>query len=265
MRLVLVAVLGMGCSTALSTMQPADTLPKGGVHVGAGMDVGIPVTRVLDAIDQAEALADKYRADPSYMPTDADRRAALDAAIGLALNAPGVTTDLMVRYGVADRFDAGFRYTTSGLHLDGKLQFLRQPGGWDGAVSLGYANHSFKGTVFDALEYVGIDDFSRHDVELPLILGRRLSSWGRFWAGAKYIYAKVSIDAKLQNVDETLTVDDSMHYLGGFAGFAAGYRWVYLFAELTIMEMVAKPTILGEPTDLGGTIVMPAFGLMARF
>ena len=263
---VALALAGAACSTALSTMQPADTLPQGGWHVGAGMNVDIPASRIIDAIDTAKDLGDRYADDPNYVPTEEEKQQGYDAAIGLALNQPGVTTDLMLRYGIADRFDAGLRWTTTGIHLDGKFQFLAQDiHGWDGAISVGVGRHAFEGLLFDILEYLQVDDFSRYDVAVPLIFGKRLQEWGRFWGGLKYDIAFVSIDAKLQNVDETLQVDDKVHYFGGFAGFGLGYRWVHLFAELTVMNMWASPVILGRERDIGGIIVVPSGGIMGRW
>jgi len=39
---------------------------------------------------------------------------------------------------------------------------------------------------------------------------------------------------------------------------------VFVFLELTVANMFAKPEIFGQKTDLGGIIVVPAFGLMLR-
>jgi hypothetical protein len=265
-RALALLVLVGGCSTALSTMQPADTLPKGGVHVSGGMDIDIPVTRAIEVISTAKDLGEKYSDNANYMPTEEEKQDAFTAALGLALSQPGVQHDLMLRYGVVTDFDAGFRWTTSGVHLDGKFQFLHQATeDWDGAISVGFGYHLFDGLLFDVLEYLQIDDFSRYDIAVPVIFGRRIQEWGRFWTGVKYDIAFVHIDAKLENVDETLTVDDKVHYFGGFAGFGVGYKWVHLFAELTVMNMWSKPTVLGRERDIGGIIVVPSFGLMGRF
>ena len=60
-------------------------------------------------------------------------------------------------------------------------------------MGLGY--HIFGGLLFDVLEYLQIDDFNRYDVAIPLIFGRRIQEWGRFWIGPKYDVAFVHIDA----------------------------------------------------------------------
>jgi hypothetical protein len=265
-RLRLLALLAAlpACSTALSTMQPADTLPPGDWHIGGGVSVDLPVTRIGAALDQAYTVGDKYRQNSEYRPSAEEQRQVFDAAVGLALNAPGVTYDLMVRYGVYDRIDLGVRWTTTGLHFDAKFQFLRDAG-WDGSISVGYGWHFFDSIIFGVLDFLRIADYSRHDLEVPVIFGRRFGRWGYVWGGPKYVMARYSIASFLPNVTEPFASSGFIHYIGGFAGFAAGYRWVFVFAELTVMDMIAKPVILGQPTDIGGAIVVPSLGVMARF
>lgn len=266
MRLLLLFVssVTMACATALTTMQPADTLPKGGFHVGAGMEINVPASRVADALDAAGNLEDTLKQGDT--PTEAQERQYFEAAAGLALNGlPQPMTDLMIRYGAFHRFDAGLRLTSLGFHVDGKYQFLRHESGWSGAVSVGYANHKFEGVVFKALELLDVKDFSRHDLEVPLIFGKKIGRWGYLWGGPKYVGAKYHIDGKVANAAKTRTTDGFIHYVGGFSGFGVGFEKVYVFLELAVMNMLAKPTILGDEVDIGGIIVQPAFGAMARF
>ena len=272
--LLLAAFATGGCASAISTTQSAETLAPGRVLVSASNNVSIPASRIVDTLDAAGTLEEKLRADPAYKFTDEERATYEDAVLGLALNQPGVAADFMVRYGIAKHLDAGLRYSTTGVHLDAKYQFLdRGPSGWHGAVSLGVRRHLFSGLLFDVLEKVDIKDFSRTDLELPLLLGRSfrqkigggLSLAGRTWFGPKLIMSKVSVDAKLGAIDETLTLNDRMYYFGGVAGASFGISPFELFAELTVMNLVAKPTIANRQRDLGGIMVMPTIGVQARF
>ena len=262
------AILAGGCATPVSTLQPAETLPRGGWHVGAAMDLSLPVSRIGAAVDAAADIASKYSQDPGYTPTPEEQRTYLNAAVGLALNHPAVINDLMVRYGVRDWLEVGGRYAGNSMHLGAKVRLFDQPRwapGWQGALDISYVHSSFSGVLFDVLSFLNIDDFSRRDVQVPLIFGRRLGRFGRVWLGPKYIYGQVHVDAKLQNVDDTLAVDTHVHYLGGFGGVAVGYSKVFLVAELTVMNMFANPELLGQPTDVGGLMLMPSIGVMARF
>lgn len=262
------------CVSAISTTQSAETLRPGQVMASGATNVSVPVTQVIDALDAAYDLEERYRADSNYQPTEDEAQDYLDAAIGLALNAPGGGMDFMLRYGVARHVDVGLRYSTTGVHGDAKFQFLDQgPGGWAGAISLGYQYHLFQGVVFDVLEYLQIDDFSRHDLEIPLLFGRSfgqplgsgLALSGRTWFGPKVIVSRVAIDAALQRFDESLSTETTMFYAGGLLGAAIGLSGFEVFAELTVMHLTANATVLGRERDLGGWIVMPTFGVQGRF
>ncbi len=242
--------------------------------VSAGNNVSVPASRIVDTIDAATNLEEKLRNNPQYQVTAEDRAQYEDAVLGLALNQPGAAADFMIRYGVAKHFDAGLRYSSTGVHLDAKYQFLDGgPTGWHGALSLGVRRHLFSGLLFDVLDKIDINDFSRTDVEVPLLFGRSfrqkigggLSLSGRTWFGPKVIFSKVAVDAKLGTIDETLTLEDHMYYAGALAGGAFGIAPIELFAEITVLNLVAKPTIASRQRDLGGIIVMPTVGVQARF
>jgi hypothetical protein len=82
--------------------------------------------------------------------SDEQKREYMDAAIGLALSAPGTTHDIMLRYGIHDRIDAGIRWSTTGAHADAKYQFL-DLAGWAGSISVGYRHQ-----LFGAIPSLGI-------------------------------------------------------------------------------------------------------------
>lgn len=253
-----------GCSTTISTLQPAETVGRNKWHVGVAQDVSIPVGRVTSVTSTGATTAAKILADSSYKPTDQDRREILDAGLGLMLNPPGTTPDVMVRYGFVDGFDAGVRYSGTQVHLDAKAQFLTTADGWAGSVSIGYSRHLYSSTVFDVLEVLDVISFQRHNLELPVQFGHRLGDYGHLWMGAKYIGSYYRMDSALAGVGLPSTAG-LMHYVGLNSGIALGYKYVFAMAELTAMEMIAKPEVFGQPVDIGGLVIMPAVGVMARF
>ena len=256
------------------------------VQANAAMDVVVPVSRVVDAVDVTASLADKYASDPGYKPSDAEQKQALGAAVGLGLSSPGVNPDLMLRMGLVKNLDVGLRWSAISVHGDAKYRFLatRDPSaegeadeaksssgigngpdrGFQGSISIGLSKALYRGFIFDLLDQLKINDYSRWNLEIPIIFGTRIKDFGHVWFGPKYIYSHYSLDASLQNVGIVPETSGSIHHLGGFGGIALGYKVVYLFAELTIAKMWAKPEIFGQKTDLGGITVMPAFGLMFR-
>lgn len=263
--LVLLATLTTGCGTSLATLQPAETMAPGHVHVSGALAVNVPASRVVEAVDVANDIANRY-ADPGYKPSTEDQRRMLGAAVGLALSSPGVNPDLMLRVGILRNLDAGLRWSGLAAHLDAKYRFLggEEPNDFQGAVSVGVSKALYSGLVFDVLEKLDIDDYSRWNVEVPVIFGKRLGDVGHVWFGPKYVLSRYSVDASLQNVGVVPTTSGTFHHLAGFVGAGVGYKHVFLFGELTIAKMWAKPEIFGEKVDLGGIVVVPAVGLMIR-
>jgi hypothetical protein len=246
----------------------------GHVQVQGAFDVNVPGSRVTDAVDTAATLTDRYASDSSYRPTEDDQRRALGAAVGLGLAAPGVNPDLMLRLGLFKDFDAGIRYSALNAHVDGKYRFLTTKDvpeddpnadpGFQGAVSLGVSKSLYSGLVFDALEFLDVGDYSRWNVEVPVIFGKRMGNIGHVWFGPKYVYSHYSVDASLRNVGIVPETSGSIHHLGAFGGVGLGYKWVFVFTELTVANMFAKPEILGQTVNLGGIVIVPALGLMLR-
>lgn len=258
------ALSSTGCSTALSTMQPVEPMAPGHVHASGGMTVNVPVSRIVSAVDATASMGEQFVRDTSYVPSEEDRRKTLAAATGLALASPGVNHDFMLRVGAFKNFDVGLRYSGLAAHIDGKYRFFGDEKGWQGAASLGISKALYSGFAFDALEFVKIDDFSRWNVELPILFGRRLDDFGHVWMGPKYVYSHYTVDAAFQSVGLVDSTSGSIHHLGAFCGAALGYKYVFAFAEMSAAWMFAEPTILGQKVDLGGLVVVPAGGLMLR-
>ncbi|MDF2691718.1 MAG: hypothetical protein K0S65_101 [Labilithrix sp.] len=278
-----VAVFCTACSTTLSTLQPAEPMAPGHVQAQAAFDVAVPASRIVDAVDVMATLGDRYASDPSYKPTSEDQRRALAAAVGLGLSSPGVNPDLMLRMGVVKDLDVGLRWSGLAAHADAKYRLFatREPSadeveqakgkigngpdrGFQGSISVGASKALYNGFVFDALDYVDVGDYSRWNIEVPLIFGGRLGDFGHAWFGPKYVFSTYSVDASLQNVGAVSGTHGTIHHLGGFGGIGVGYKVVFVFAELTIAKMFAEPEIFGQRTDLGGIVVVPAGGLMLR-
>jgi hypothetical protein len=276
MRIALVglALASAACGTTVSTLQPAEPMRPGHVQAQGAFNVNVPASRIIDAVDTVATLSDRYASDSSYKPSDREQKDALAAGVGLGLSSPGVNPDLMLRVGIFKNFDAGIRWSALNAHLDGKYRFLQTKEtpendpeadpGFQGSVSLGVSKTLYSGFVFDTLEFLHIDDYSRWNLELPVIFGSRLGNFGHAWFGPKYIYSHYSVDASLKNVGVVSETSGSIHHLGAFGGIGLGYKYVFVFLELTIANMFAKPEIFGQKTDLGGIVIVPAFGLMLR-
>lgn len=278
------ALASTGCSTTLATLQPAEPMRPGHVQMNAAMTVNVPASRIVDAVDVVATLGDRYASDSSYRPSTEEQRQALGAGVGLGLSAPGPNPDLMLRMGVVKDLDVGLRWSGLAAHADAKYRFFstKEPTaeeesaekgkigngpdrGFQGSVSIGVSKALYSGFVFDTLDFLQVGDYSRWNIEVPVIFGSRLSDFGHVWFGPKYVFSTYSVDASLKNIGAVGESSGTIHHLGAFGGLGVGYKVVFVFLELTIAKMFANPEILGQKTDLGGIIVVPAGGLMLRF
>ncbi|MET0404299.1 MAG: hypothetical protein ABW123_17950, partial [Cystobacter sp.] len=142
---------------------------------------------------------------------------------------------------------------------------------YDVALGLGLSRHLFRSPVFSALEVVRIEEFSRWDLEVPLYLSMDLGDIFKLYGAPKYIYSRTSLDSRLvdysragQDVtgfDLRLPARVSSHFFGASVGFALGFRYVHLYAELTAGYNASRPVLFGRPRDLGGVVLYPAVGL----
>lgn len=260
------AIACAGCAAAVGTLQPADTLAPGDFSVQAGAAVSVPPASLGDAVEAGRAVEDLYQADPDHVPTEGERQVLLAGALGAGFGGGGVSHDVMARVGVRDRVDAGLRWTALGVHADAKLALLRDAAGWDLAVSIGAGRSFFGGPVVRALDAaVIIDTFTRWDVAVPVIAGRRLGRWGRVWGGPKVIVAHVDVEAQVRNAAGTDAVSATLLYAGGFAGIAAGSGPLEVFVELTALHLSSSPTVRDREVDVSGLVLAPAAGLGARW
>ncbi len=286
---VLLLALTSGCATTLSTMQTARTLEPGQVQVTGGMGVFLPVgnlIRVVDAgIDQGREARDAVDDNRPYALSEESQQQLLSAGVALLVAPPGINPELMVRVGVADRVDVGLRYSGISLRADGKVLLVhggREEGGrmeagqrsYDVALGLGVARHFFSSPVLDVLEVVQMNDFSRYDIEVPLYVSADFGDILKLYGAPKYVYSHTRLDQRLVDYsrqgapvtgfDATLPATVNSHFVGSTVGLSLGYRYVYLFAELTGGYVICNPTLFGAERKLGGVTFFPSFGLAIR-
>lgn len=291
MRLLLALVLltATGCASTLSTMQTAKPLARGQFQVSGAVGAFVPAGQLITLVDEgiAQGRVIKKNIDsgePYHLPEDQARRL-LDVGMALAVAPPGPAHELMIRAGLleSNSLDVGLRLSTSSLRFDTKVRLAH--GGdaedsalpdyrrksYDIALGVGLSRHRFQSPVLDALELVKVDDFSRWDLEVPVYLSMDLGDIFKLYAAPKYIYSRTSLDAKLvdysqsgkdvSGFDLALPAQVASHFYGASVGFALGYKYVHLYAELTAGYTDCRPVIFGERRDLGGVTLYPSVGL----
>ncbi|RKG80127.1 hypothetical protein [Corallococcus terminator] len=276
------ASVTVGCATPLSTMQTAKTLSPGQVQVTGSMGVFVPVGTLVDVvdvgIDQGREARDAIEEGRPYNLSEEDQQRLLTAGIALVVAPPGVNPELMVRVGIVDGLDLGGRFSGNSLRFDGKVRLAH--GGeaknrsYDLALGLGVSKHLFSGAVLDVLEVVQLGDFNRFDVEVPLYLSAEYGDVFKLYGAPKYVYSHTRMDPQLVDFsqqgapvtgfDVSLPTSVSSHFVGSTVGFALGYRYVHIYAELTGGYVICKPDLFGAKRNLGGVTFQPSIGLAFR-
>ncbi|HEX8818558.1 MAG TPA: hypothetical protein VF794_01430 [Archangium sp.] len=291
MRLLALLVLltATGCASNLSTLQTAKPLARGQFQVSGGMGLYAPAGQIVTVIDQGikqgQAIKKAIDSGQPYHLEEADAQKLLNVGLALAVAPPGTSNELMARAGLLEdhTLDLGLRLSTNSVRVDGKVRLLH--GGdlqdsplpdhkrrsFDVALGLGVSRHLFKSPVLDALEMVQIDDFSRWDFEVPLYMSMDFGDIFKLYAAPKFIHSRTKLDQKLVDYsqfgkdvtgfDIALPGRVTSNFFGTTVGFALGYKYVHLFAELTTGYTDCRPVLFGQKRDLGGVTLYPSVGL----
>lgn len=291
MRLLVLLVLltASGCASNMSTLQTAKPLARGQLQVSGAVGVFAPVGQLATVIDQGikqgKAIKNTIESGEPYHLAEEDAQKLLGVGLALAVAPPGTSNELMIRTGLleSNALDLGLRLSTNSVRFDTKVRLLHagdpedvpledfKRKSFDVALGAAVSRHLFKSPVLDALELVKIDDFSRWDVEIPLYMSVDLGDIFKLYAAPKYIYSRTKLDQKLvdysrvgQGVtgfDIALPAQVSSHFYGASMGFALGYKYVHLYAELTAGYTDCRPVLFGQQRDLGGVTLYPAIGI----
>jgi hypothetical protein len=265
-------LLTASCAPSLSTFQPAHVPPKGHVQVGAGLEIGIPVGAITDAIEQGKQLADRAQAGQAL--TDDERWQIFDAGVNLVLNAPAVGPHLGLALTIINRLELSLRYAGTAWRLGGRYQLLdRLTAPFDMVAGVGISRSSYKFPLADSIPVLKLDDFQRWQIDVPLLIGTS-RDWVRVWMGPRFVVT--SFDTRLTLVlpseTQVASFEGTAYYLGGQGGVAIGYRKVFVAFELTIAEALGTAHLtsvgLQPPTHdskVTGLVIYPSFGLLGEF
>jgi hypothetical protein len=283
------ASVAAGCGTTLSTLQTAEVTGVGQVQATGGLGVYVPLgpalTIVEQGVEQTRAIAEARARGETYTLSDQAREDLLTAALALAVMPPWIGWEVSARTGVwKDRMDVGLRYGVNAVRLDAKYRLLHRADGeevapirrrsFDLAIGAGASRYLFSNPVMELLEYVDLGDFSRWDVEAPVLASLDVGGVFKLYGGARYVYSATTLDARLidyasqasavSGADLGLPHVVRTHYVGGVAGLAAGYRWVHAMVELNGGYTFCTPVVFGRPRRLGGPTVYPAVGIAVK-
>ncbi|MSP92716.1 MAG: hypothetical protein EXR79_13080 [Myxococcales bacterium] len=299
-RLLVTALIGaaaLGCSAPITYGQSAEVLGKGKVQValGVGMSASTSAVTLLDeAVSQMKVLHGRAQSpDCKADKTKCVQASQLDGIVRAAYTAgfAGLVEpvlDLSAKYGIAQDLAIGGRLTTGAKRLDVDWQAFRTDG-WAGALTLSYTYQKGEAPfVQSILDKIMLDDFTRHYVEAVFAAGKRFSDWGWLSFGPRLGMSKYHIDMKtgidlpffddlgirdpasqaMQGAINSLPqtdADGTALAAGGFVNFFAGWKYVWLGAELSGVYHRSTATVLGKKETMGALQLQPSLLLLTRF
>jgi hypothetical protein len=247
---------------------------QGHFQLEAGTDVSIPTGTITKVIDAAEVIDDQVerKLQQGEDPTAEELHRLLEAGANLALNPPAVMGHFGVAFAPLERWEIAVRRAAGAWRLGVRHQlFDKADDGIDMSVGLGASRGTVEFPVSSILETLEFQDFTRYNVELPIVVGGK-GDFYRWWTGPRLVYTHMSTGILFGvpgDQQELFAVRGSGFYVGAQFGAAIGYRWIFIAAELTLAQLFADADIgLGGSTtnvDLDSFIIHPGIGLMAEF
>lgn len=272
--LLLTLVSAFGCSTSLTSLQPARTMPEGHFGVTASVQgtpaVGLP----------GESYQTLEDLDIGSRPTPAELEQIGELSTAALVQPPSVDGQLALAYGVTRRFELDARVGASSAGAGFRIQLMRRSPGiyasLGASLSLGYDNFP----VERFTNRVRVESFRRQDFAFPLMLGYS-GTYVHLWAGPKLVISRfrsgiaVCTNRSGGECHQEAMLDVGGHatYFAGQIGFAVGKGRIWIATELTIAHVRVNADLdlqMGETRQLSeyrtsGRVVTPAIGLIAWF
>ena len=264
--------LATACTTSLGTMTPARTTPTGHVRGSIGAGANVPITRILDAIDEASTAADNLDSGTGSIT---DVTTLVDTATDLLLTPPAPDVQAQLRVGVAPKTDFGLRVATGALRLDGRYMFLGDEKSKFGAsLGVGFEFFAFQRDMpvpSDIDEYLQLKAPQWFAFDIPILFGVS-GSVGHFWVGPKLVVTRHSSSAVVtvdDFEDQRISVTSTNVFVAGQLGFAVGYEVLWFTMELTAAwaKVNGSVTVNGVANDrsYGTLILTPIIGFLFEF
>ncbi|MCC9168019.1 hypothetical protein [Pontibacter harenae] len=255
--LLLMLGLVAGCTAPRSVINSGKVTAPGQFKFGGNFGGNIATEPISQLDDITNAAVDAITKKDTIL-YDNEIDVFSRALVAYSLDPVGPTFDFYVRYGIAPRFDAGYKYASGAHALDVQYQFLGPTGTplnpgegkWYGSIALQYAAQSsglVNQLLLDKLVPVFKFTASRRDITVPLIFSTSFGpeeEIGSFSFGVVYNHTFIKYGFEPRRLfrkygEEYIRVESVMEKnnfpsFGFFLNGKIGYRYVYLLPALTV-------------------------------
>jgi hypothetical protein len=272
----------VACATPLSASHTARVLAPGQLEVSLGTGMNLPAGAYLrlagPVASEINSIVQQIRRKQQVVfHPDKDLYIGVGAALTLA-NLPAQVTEIAVRYGVLRRLDVGLRY--SGDVWRGEVFGQVYNGAtWKIAAGVGVAHRSFDHGLAGVLKDFDLLSVSQTDLDWTLLAGRDWT-YGAVYFGPKVVFSKYTAQGSLMGSNEVhinvlgnqldsslpLGLDLRQSWLTGVViGGRAGYKHIYVTAEIDVYQAFYNPILFSQQAKLSGLVLYPTVGLAAPF
>lgn len=290
--LILVVGVVSGCTAPRAVINSGKVTAPGKFKAGINFGGNVATEPISQLDDIGKAAVDAIAKKDTVFYDD-EVETATKALLAYALDPVGPTFDFYIRYGIAPRLDAGYKYA-SGVHVfDTQYQFLGPTGtpeapgqgDWYGSIGLQYAGQS-SGWVdklfLDKLQPLLQFTAKRKDITVPIIFSKSFGpeeEKGSIAFGAVYnhtfikygfepgkLFKKYGSDSEIEKVNPLMEKNDFSSY-GLFVNARFGFKFLYIVPALTVYyQNYGDYKLLNKTVySYSGLTLIPSIGLQASF
>ena len=289
--ILLFLVAAVSCTAPRSVINSGKVTAPGQFKVGLNYGGNLATEPLSQLDDIAKAAVDAVvKKDTVFFDEQIDVFAR--AITAYALDPVGPSFDLYVRYGIAPRVDAGYKYASGAHAFDVMYQFLGSTGtpdnpgpegGLHASVGLQYSTQNLDiGNKF-YLDRIGSFfqfDASRKDLVVPVIFSKSFGpeeEYGSIGWGVVYnhtfvdygfdprnLFKKVgSIREKIQGFRQK----NNFSSYGAFVNARIGFKYIYVVPAITVyyQDYGKYQLFEGREYEYSGMTFIPSIGIQARF
>ncbi|MDQ2771753.1 MAG: hypothetical protein M3Y54_14785 [Bacteroidota bacterium] len=278
------------CTAPRSIITSGKVTPQGEFRAGynAGFNIAsAPLGQAGNAVKEAASQA----ASDSKVDYSESTNQLQGAALAYVLDPVQTTSDFFIRYGIAPRLDAGYKYTFGSHVLDAQYQLLgptgsvekpgagAAPGTLYASVGLQVAAQRAKLPSLPFLSDINSVlnlHATRYDILIPLTFSNSLGTeeeigaisygvaYGHTWM--TYGFAPTKIYNGSAQVPALPDQSRNFSSFGGFVNLKIGYRYAYFVPAVSVFyQNYGEFALLNNNSvSLKGVTVIPSIGLQLR-
>jgi len=288
---ILLVALAVGCTPSRGIIASGKVTTKGAFKAGYNASFNVSSSSISELGNIAESAVNALQnRDSIYY--DANIQSLTRSLLGYSLDPTAPTSDLYIRYGVADRVDVGYKYASGAHVIDAMYQFLGStgtidnpgPAGLYGSIGLQYSgqNSNLPSKLgLNALSSILNYDLKRKDILVPLVFSKSFGQeeeYGNLSWGVMYGHTFINYGFEPGNLYEklggtqtrqitALQKKENFSSFGTFINAKIGYRYIYFLPALSIYyQNYGTYDIFGlQQESYKGFTLIPSLGFQINF